>query len=72
MLRPTGSGAAGIRSIGVRIAANTRSRSSAIGINSVNVTGPEYENRLSHRPGEILQMRTRQSSIYPLKQVLTG
>ena len=41
MFRPTGSGASGIPSIGVRIAVNTPNRLFAIGINSVNVTGPE-------------------------------
>ena len=41
MFRPTGSGAASIPTIGVRISVNTPSRLFAIGINSVNVTGPD-------------------------------
>jgi hypothetical protein len=40
MFRPTGSGAAGIPTIGVHIAINIPNRSSEIGTNSVNVTGP--------------------------------
>jgi len=41
MFRPAASGAAGTPAIGVRIAINTPTRLSAIGINSVNVTGPD-------------------------------
>jgi hypothetical protein len=41
MFRPTGSGAADTRIIGVRIVVNTPNRLFAIGINSVNVTGPD-------------------------------
>jgi hypothetical protein len=41
MFRPTGSGAAGIPAIGERIAINTLTQLSAIGINSGNVTGPD-------------------------------
>jgi hypothetical protein len=40
MFRPTGSGAAGIPTIGVRIAVNIPNRSSEIGRSNVNVTGP--------------------------------
>ena len=41
MFRPADSGAAGIPAIGVRIVINTLTRSSAIGINSGNVIGPD-------------------------------